>query len=152
MTVETYRVLVTGSRDLTARDLVEKQLSVCLARAMHEEKVLVVVQGGCPGGADLFAHEWAGYMLMRGFPVVVEGHPAQNHPTQDFGPWPHCGPRRNNYMVGLGADECLGFIGPCTKRNCARRAPHGSHGASGCAAAARRAGIPVKRWDLWRTV
>ncbi len=42
---------------------------------------------------------------------------------------------RNAYMVGLGADECLAHLHPASKTN----------GASGCAAFAEWAGIPVTR-------
>jgi hypothetical protein len=47
-------------------------------------------------------------------------------------------------MVGLGADVCLAFLGPCTSRHCRRVDPHWSHGTSGCAQLAKAAGIPVR--------
>lgn len=147
--MDTYRVLVTASRDLTQRQLVEEQLTHCLDTALALQRRLVVVNGECPKGGDAMANEWVD-RLKAVWPIDKETHPAQNHPTQNFGPWPACGPKRNNFMVGLGADECLAFIGPCTSDRCARKTPHGSHGASGCANAAARAGIPLKRWDLWR--
>lgn len=56
------------------------------------------------------------------------------------------GPRRNIAMVKSGADEALAFIGPCTSLRCRRRAPHLSHGASGCAAFAEAVGIPTQRF------
>lgn len=147
---DTYRVLLTGGRDIYPRDLVGEQLAVCLGVAIEAGRTLVVVHGHCPTGVDSVGDDWGMERQRYGFPVRVERHPAQNHPTQNFGPWPECGPIRNNYMTSLGADECLAFIGPCTSIRCKRKTPHGSHGASGCAAAAERAGIPVKRWDLWR--
>jgi hypothetical protein len=146
-----YRVLVTASRDLKDRLLVRQLLDDCLTIALYEEyERLVVVHGACPTGGDAFADEWAVEMKNAGMPVDYERHPAQGHPTQDFGPWPGCGPRRNGYMVSLGAHECLALIGPCTSTRCRRIDPHGSHGASGCAAAALRAGIKVDKWDLWK--
>ncbi|MFB6934553.1 hypothetical protein [Streptomyces chartreusis] len=78
--------------------------------------------------------------------LEIEQHPAQRHPTEDFGPWPGAGPRRNAHMVSLGADACLAFIGPCTSPRCRRPGPHPSHGASGCADLAEQAGIPTRRW------
>lgn len=149
MTVDTYRVLLTASRDLTQRTLVEEQLTHCLDTAMALGRKLIVVNGACPDGGDAMGNEWVD-RLKHQWPVDKEPHPAQNHPTQNFGPWPACGPRRNNYMVGLGADECLAFINACSSPRCQRKTPHGSHGASGCADAAARAGIALKRWDLWR--
>lgn len=149
MTVDTYRVLLTASRDLTKRGLVEEQLTHCLDTAGALGRKLIVVHGHCPTGGDAFGDAWVD-RLKDHWPVDKERHPAQNHPTQNFGPWPRCGPNRNDYMVGLGADECLAFIGPCTSDRCTRKAPHGSHGATGCANAAARAGINLKRWDLWR--
>lgn len=144
-----YRVLVTGSRDLTDSHLVHEQLGHALLTAVATRRRMVVVHGACPRGADKFAHAWAKRKQRDGLPVEVEAHPAKNHPTQDFGPWPGCGPKRNNYMVSLGADLCLAFIGLCTSDRCVQASAHGSHGSSGCLAAAKAAGIRVVRWDLW---
>jgi hypothetical protein len=149
--MSTYRVLVTGSRDLNEPLLVREQLGGCLETAASLGRLLVVVHGHCPDGPDSFADDWAHEMKHHGFAVDFERHPPQNHPTQNFGPWPRCGPIRNSYMVSLGADECLAFIGPCTSPRCQRKMLHGSHGASDCASKADRAGIGVRRWDLWRT-
>lgn len=132
METDTYRVLVTGSRDLTDGYLVREQL------------------GHCRTGADAIADMWVTRMKLNGWPVEVERHPAQHHPTESFGPWPACGPIRNSHMVSLGADECLAFVGKCTSDRCQRKTPHGSHGASDCASKAAKTGITVKRWDLWR--
>ncbi|MEU1863677.1 SLOG family protein [Streptomyces gardneri] len=48
---------------------------------------ITFVHGHCPDGADSLADAWA-----RANGVTVEPHPAQRHPTQDFGPWPGAGP------------------------------------------------------------
>jgi hypothetical protein len=130
-----YRVLVTGSRDWADDTAIGEALSEAIRPVWHDRDV-VIVHGACPSGADQMAHEWA-----EVFGVTVEGHRAQ-----DFGPWPACGPIRNQHMVSLGADVCLAFIGPCTSTRCRRPRPHPSHGASGCADLAERAGIPVRRW------
>ncbi|MET9346271.1 SLOG family protein [Streptomyces termitum] len=57
---------------------------------------MTVVHGTCPTGADALADAWA-----RAHGVPVERHPAQRHPTEDFGPWPGADPRRSTFMVGL---------------------------------------------------
>lgn len=136
------RVLVTGSR--TWAD--EQAIADALLEAWHDAlqdgaNGIVVVHGACPRGADAIADAWC---EANGVPVEV--HPAQNHPAQDFGPWPAAGPRRNAYMVGLGADLCLAFISPCENPRCRRACPHPSHGAAGCAGLAKTAGIPVRRY------
>jgi hypothetical protein len=146
-----YRVLVTASRDLTDRKLVRQQLFICLGAANALGKRLVVVHGHCPTGGDAFADEWAVEGHTRGVCAMPERHPAKGHPTQDFGDWPGCGPRRNKYMVGQGAAECLAFIGPCTSVRCRRIYAHGSHGATGCSNLAYEAGIEGKAWRLWKS-
>jgi Ni,Fe-hydrogenase III small subunit len=148
--VTDYRVLVTASRDLADQVLVRWALDEQMAYASSRRyDRLVVVHGACPTGGDKFADVWAVEKGFEGHPVTYERHPAKGHPTMDFGPWPGCGPRRNNYMVGLGADVCLAFIGPCTSPRCRRIDPHGSHGATGCSDRAEQAGIATLRWKLW---
>jgi hypothetical protein len=137
-----YRLLVTGSRDWKDQDAI-----VGAIREVRREiggRPITVIHGDCPTGADAIA----AYLVSRASPsfgLGQEKHPAQNHPTEDFGAWPACGPRRNAHMVSLGADLCVAFIGPCTKPNCRRPQPHGSHGATNCADLAEQAGIPVRR-------
>jgi len=146
-----YYVLITGSRDLNVRTLVRDALNGCLMTARGKGfRRLVVRHGHCPTGVDHFADEWAIEMAQQGHPVAVERHPAQNHPTQDFGPWPGAGPRRNTYMTGLPTHECAAFIGPCTSARCRRPQPHGSHGSPGCADLADAAGLPTTRMELWK--
>ena len=141
-----YRVLITGSRGWADRLAVEDTLTAAGALAIALGQRLVIVHGACPTGADAIADEWANWHRERGDrPFTVERHPAQGHPTEDFGPWPAAGPRRNAFMVRLGADVCLAFIGPCTSPRCRKPHPHPSHGASGCADLAEQAGIPTRR-------
>lgn len=137
-----YRILVTGSRDWNDVPLVRQAIA---GTASCFPGHVVIVHGACPTGADLIASTWAREMG-AGLDVSEEGHPAQGHPTEDFGPWPGAGPRRNAHMVRLGADACLAFIGPCTSPRCRRPDPHPSHGASHCARLAEKAGIPTRRW------
>ena len=146
-----YCVLITASRDLTDPEIVYATLDECLAFALSTGYTrLRLRHGACPSGGDHFAALWGDTMRRTGLPVAVEGHPAQGHPTQDFGPWPGAGPRRNAYMVGLGAHECRAFIGPCTSPRCRRTEPHGSHGSTGCADLAEKAGIETYRVELWK--
>ncbi|MFM9589841.1 SLOG family protein [Streptomyces scabiei] len=139
-----YRILVTGSRDWRDEELIRHQLTRVW---LTVDRPFVVVHGACPTGADWMASDWAANMLEAEMgDVREEPHPAQNHPTEDFGPWPEAGPRRNTHMVKLGADLAFAFIGPCTSPRCRRPDPHPSHGASHCAHLAEAAGIPTKRY------
>lgn len=134
-----YRVLVTGSRDWKAVGIVRRALNEVLAVRPHDQP-LTVVHGDCPTGADIMAKVWAttwcGEERVTHEPVEAAWH------LHDGA----AGPRRNAVMVARGADVCLAFIGPCTKRGCTRPQPHGSHGATHCADLAQAAGIPVRRW------
>lgn len=135
-----YRILITGSRDWQDRAAVDDILTATAAANAFTETPTVIVHGGCPTGADAMADDWARWHAARNPLIEFERHRAET-----FGPWPQCGPIRNRHMVGLGADITLAFIGPCTKPNCRRPQPHGSHGASGCADLAEQAGITVRR-------
>jgi hypothetical protein len=136
-----YRVLVTGSRDWPKPELVCHALDAAFCEATNAGRLMTLVHGACPSGADDQAADWANHMIRRDLPVKVEPHRAE-----DFGPWPACGPIRNKHMVSLGADACFAFIGPCTSLRCRKPPPHPSHGASGCADLAEAAGIPVRKW------
>jgi hypothetical protein len=128
----------------------QQQLSFQLDAAISVGSELIVVHGACPTGGDQVADEWAQMQRAQGMPVIWERHPAEDHPTQDFGPWPWCGPKRNRFMARLGADVCIAVIGPCTSPRCKRIDVHGSHGATGCAEEARKAGIPVRKFEMWK--
>lgn len=130
-----YRILITGSRDWADYDLIH----AALAAACYQHVPAVIVHGACPTGADAMASRWVRTHRVIG--LTEELHPAQWR-------WrgKAAGPRRNAYMVRLGADICLAFIGPCTSRRCRRTDPHGSHGATHTARLAEKAGIPVRRW------
>jgi hypothetical protein len=133
--VKPYRILITGSRDWRHTDTFNQALAEAV-RPVPAHQELIIVHGLCPTGADRMADNWA-----RIYGATREGHRAE-----DFGPWPRCGPIRNRHMVSLGADLALAFIGPCTSLRCRRTDPHPSHGASGCADLAERAGISVRRY------
>ena len=93
------RILVTGSRNWTNKDAIEKNL---FFEALHHPSIdkITVVSGNCPTGADYMAEEWARLMGWE-----VELHPAD---------WNKHGKKagflRNAEMVALGADICIAFI------------------------------------------
>ena len=114
------RILVTGSRNWTDREVVR--------RALWEESggmPATLVHGACPyGGADIIAA-----VLAAGWGWRVEPHHAQ------WGRYGKAaGPMRNREMVDLGASVCLAF-------------PLGaSRGTRGCMELARAAGITVRNF------
>lgn len=143
------RILVTGSRDWTDRVLISRAVlreinSTCpmihdKGRPLYRDlSDVVIVHGACPRGADALVELWARNHASG--PIKTEPHPAD---------WKRLGKvagyARNADMVELGADVCLGFIKPCTKEDCDRIEPHGSHGASHCSDLAELAGIRTRR-------
>lgn len=121
---EPYRILVTGSRDFDDSDLIAFQLGWAAGEGAREGRRVTVIHGACPTGADAMADR-----LARDHGFTVEPHPADWR-----GHGKAAGPIRNRGMVQAGADVCLAFI------------KDGSHGATGCADMAERAGIPVRRF------
>ncbi|MEJ7648631.1 MAG: DUF2493 domain-containing protein [Nakamurella sp.] len=116
------RILVTGSRYLTDRGIVEELLNLALVRCGSYEDT-VLVHGGA-GGADLLAAEaWQTWGLRQ------EAHRAD---WNRYGR--SAGPRRNIQMVALGADLCVAFFDEQPNR-----------GTTHCSDIAERAGIPVIR-------
>jgi hypothetical protein len=93
------RVIVTGSRDLTDPKPVRDQLD----RLLATWGAIVVIQGGCPTGADLHARTWAADHAASG--VISKTYDAD---------WKRlglaAGPARNARMVGDGAHIVLGFL------------------------------------------
>jgi hypothetical protein len=128
---------VTGSRGWVDEDAIRGAFAQVIS--LHGPENVTVVHGACPHGADALADEiaagWTG--------LTIERHPAD---------WDRhgraAGFRRNAEMVDAGADVCLAFIGPCSKRGCPDPQPHGSHGASHTADLAEKAGIPVRRFPV----
>jgi YspA, cpYpsA-related SLOG family len=132
----TYRILVTGSRTWDDGPAVWEALE-----AIHPGgRDLIVVHGACPWGADSHAAWWA---RVHGAAGGITGEP---HPADWNAHGKRAGFIRNAEMVSLGANVCLAFLMPCTDPKCRRKEPHGSHGASHCAALAEKAGIPVRRF------
>jgi len=135
---EPYRILVTGSRDWADENLIAGALLHETSR-VPASRGIVVVHGGARG-ADTMAHRVAVHYEWQ-----VERHPADwGAPCGKCNPrhriagkdgntyCPLAGHRRNQAMVDLGADVMLAFI------------KDRSRGATHCADAATRAGIPVR--------
>lgn len=129
----TLRVLVTGSRTWKIPHPVVGALNTMLAVAQAQNRIMVVVHGDCPAGADNIAKVWSihnGAHDEDPSGVVEEAHAARWHMGRGAG----CD--RNEEMVACGADVCLAFI------------KDGSLGASHCARTACQAGIPVLEWSM----
>ena len=141
------RILVTGSRDWVNRLAIYGELlGVCeefdllyepdeYGNTMPDPSKFTLVHGHCPTGADHWADQWS-----IGNFFIAERHPA------DWSRGRRAGPERNAHMISLGADLCLAFIGACTSPRCDTEGKHPSHGASGTADLAEKAGIPVRRF------
>ena len=117
--MNTYRLLIAGSRDWSDRESIRSAMLEALWEA--GPRPVRVVHGGCPTGADAIAAD-----IASRYGCEVESHPA------DWGKHGKAaGPIRNQEMVGAGADLCLAFMLPESRgtRDCVRRA--------------RAAGIPV---------
>ncbi|MGW8326511.1 SLOG family protein [Streptomyces sp. NPDC055897] len=133
-----YRVLVTGSRNWPDERVVRREL----ARAWHESgRPIVVVHGACEAGADQHAAQWVRDCAA----ALLGGVSAERHPA-DWGRGHSAGLARNRQMVDSRPALCLAFIAPCTRWDCKRPGPHGSHGASHCAAYAEACGITTRRF------
>lgn len=129
--MEDYRVLVTGSRDWPNPGLVHHVLNHTYCEASRQRRRMVLVQGKCPKGADAQAVDWARCMIVMGFPVLIESHPADwNGPVKRG-----AGYRRNAEMVKRGAEVCHAFIKDSSK------------GSMHCSGLAVKAGIPTYYWE-----
>jgi hypothetical protein len=111
------RLLITGSRTW---DDVKRMEFVIVALAGLNNNDLVIVDGACPTGADRIAEILAGKHGLRN-----EKYPA------DWSKGRGAGFIRNQQMVDTMPDYCYAFI-----RN-------NSKGATHCANAAKKAGIPT---------
>lgn len=117
------RVLVTGSREWSNFDLLEKELGK-LVDDLREGEGFCLVHGACPRGADALAASWA---AARSSWVIEEPHPADWEANGRS-----AGYRRNAEMVDLDADVVLAFVTP------------GCRGTVHCAALAQAAGLEVR--------
>jgi len=121
------RILITGSRDWTARDDIFRAIFYAGYAAQATPDQVTVVHGGARG-ADAIAGEVA-----AGLGCHIEIYQAD---WAKYGK--AAGPIRNAEMVKLGADVCLAFpLGPQI------RADGSKSGTRDCMDKARAAGIPV---------
>ena len=116
--IDSFRILITGSRNWTDRAKIVKELN----RYYLVYENITLVSGHCHTGADQLCEEYA---RLAGWPI--ERHPAD---WDTYGK--KAGYLRNKEMVDLGANVCLAFI----KDN--------SKGASMTARLARKAGIETQ--------
>lgn len=118
------RILITGSREWTDRDLIREAIIFAAQTAGAHPQETTIVHGGARG-ADTIAKE-----IGKQFGCQVEGHAA------DWATYRKAaGHRRNAEMVALGADACLAF--PIGK----------SPGTRGCVALCEKAGIPITIYE-----
>jgi hypothetical protein len=138
--MKTKVILVTGSRDWIDYAAVARKLAIAFADAKNEGCQQVIVRhGACRTGADAFAVEFVN-KVENSIPGLIIKHDPHEAKWAGDG---SAGPIRNKKMVQLGADLCLAFIGKCTSSWCKKPGIHPSHGASGCATLAEKAGIHV---------
>lgn len=128
---ERIRLIITGSREWPDSQAVWDFLARAYAAVYPTG--LTIVHGACGRGADKAASEYAQWAeRMPGMDVLEERWPAK---WDELGR--SAGMARNKAMVAAGADGCAAFI------------LDASPGATGCAAAAKAAGIPVVRDERW---
>lgn len=138
----TTLILVTGSRTWTNPVPIWSRLDDLQADLGH----LTIIHGACPSGVDLIAHVWTQEQV-RINPMAIREWPFPAD-WKNFGR--QAGLLRNDEMVRLGADYCLAWIDPCTKFDCRRPKPHGSHGASDCVERARVWKVPhIELVESW---
>jgi hypothetical protein len=138
------RLLVTGSRDIPEsreKDVWNAIISAIGKLYGNGDDEVVIVEGGCPTGADRYARTFVAQMksysgaLEMPVTIKLESHPANWTPNGPGTPRDRtAGFKRNQAMVNLGADLCLAFY----------QKGAGNKGTSHCAEAAYVAGIPVE--------
>lgn len=124
-----YRVLVTGSRELTDEDLVFEALSNVFEGT--EDPEFIVINGGARG-ADGLSTRWVNTM-QEDYRVFCEVYKAD---WETFGK--PAGHLRNQEMVDRGADVVLAFY----KKGAENK------GTGNCVKTARAAGLTVK--EFWQ--
>jgi hypothetical protein len=129
--VKPIRIIVTGSRTWSDRDVIWASLDH-VADAARQVGIPVIVAHGCASGADQLADEWVLARRHAKWPVEAQRFPAE---------WTRYGRRagmvRNQEMVKPGADVCLAFILDRSK------------GATHCADLAEANDIRTQRIERW---
>ena len=145
------RVLVTVSRGWNDRP----GMHGVLAAVWTLLPGAILVSGANPDGDAMAEGVWEGlggwverHRADWGAPCQEKCKPGHRVRRRDGSTFcPAAGMYRNHRMARLGALLCLGFIGPCVKRGCARPRPHSSHGATDCADyAEHECGILTRRY------
>lgn len=95
---QNFRVLITGSRTWDESDYIHDALTAVAKLA--GKKPIILVSGACPTGADRWCE-----IVAEELGWGLELHPAN---WDKFGR--KAGFVRNNEMVKMGADLCVGFI------------------------------------------
>lgn len=116
------RILLTGSREFTDRDLIAAALREAATKLSADDATSVTLITGGARGADRLAAD-----IARTLGWAVETHPA------DWSYGKTAGFKRNQEMVNLGADVCIALFVEGLACN----------GTKDCAHRARRAGITV---------
>jgi hypothetical protein len=133
-----FRLLGTGSRNLTDMWAVGRVLGDRLTK-LPPGSTLIAVHGAHDEGFDKIMHSWATSPTIAArypdYTVVAEPHPAdwwrdcdqncRHRPRRPGGRCAAAGPLRNQFMVDLGADECIAWPlgdGWSGTRDCMRRA------------------------------
>lgn len=126
---DTYRILVTGSREFRDYGLVCEELGRVMAGLLRHGQLgphpRIVVVHGAAEGADELADRAA-----LAFGMGIERHPAD---WVEYGK--AAGPRSNAEMVALGAELCIAFY----------KQGAGNRGTTHCVSLAEKAGILVRR-------
>lgn len=103
---DSYRILVTGSRDwknpFTVAKAIQDYWDEVLYHSWSWPGDLVIVHGDCPTGADYWADLWA-----KTYKHETDPHPAD---WDQFGKY--AGPKRNKEMVDSRPNAVLGFLRP----------------------------------------
>ncbi|WP_051047367.1 SLOG family protein [Nocardia asiatica] len=130
--IDTFRLLITGSRHWPDENAVWESIAMAVAENLPDGGTVTVVHGGCPTGADHFAHTWFSLPICDpDYRVVEEVYLAE---WRLFGK--AAGMRRNAEMVALGADLVLAFPLPGARSL--------SRGTWDCVDRARIAGLRVE--------
>lgn len=144
-------LLVTGSQTWKAPHAIYRVLEMYTRYAFSLGKVLVVMHGDCPDGADAIARAWTVSHMRRGWPVEHDPHPAAwEAPCRES-----CkhGPRRKRKKDGAMICQAAGIyrnIDMCELKPDFAEAfiRNSSPGASQCARYAEKLGIAVAR-TVW---
>ena len=128
------RILVTGSRDWDNEQVILDNLKFWY-RKFKGKRPVILVSGNAKGADTIAENLWSKYVN----PDWIERYPAKDfdHPL-----------KRNDHMISLGANVCLGFLLPCYREGCmVENRFHFSHGGAYTVTNALAAGIEVHTYQ-----